>query len=76
MTVSVNHNVEDRTELIPDHLPAWLLTARPNRLTAAQMVLVGWLVGWLVKMFNAGLSLKRYWRGPRPHEVGEEGDYT
>ena len=25
---------------------------------------------------NAELSLKRYWRGPRSQEVGEERDYT
>ena len=24
---------------------------------------------------NAELSLKRWWRGPRSQEVGEEGDY-
>ena len=33
------------------------------------------LVGWL-NLFNAELSLKRYWRAPRSQELGEEGDYT
>ena len=33
------------------------------------------LVG-LVTYFNAELSPKRYWPGPRSQEVGEEGDYT
>ena len=32
-------------------------------------------IGWL-KGFNAELSPKRYWRGPRSQEVGEEGDYS
>ena len=27
-------------------------------------------------MFNAELSPKKYWRGPKSQEVGEEGDYT
>ena len=31
----------------------------------------GWLNG-----FNTELSPKRYWRGPRSQEVGEEEDYT
>ena len=31
--------------------------------------------GWL-NLFNAELSPKRYWWGPRSQEVGEEGDYT
>ena len=31
--------------------------------------------GWL-NLFNAELSPKRYWRGPRSQELGEEGDYT
>ena len=30
--------------------------------------------GWL-KWFNAELSPKSYWRGPRSQEVGEEGVY-
>ena len=34
-----------------------------------------WLVGWL-NSFNTELSPKRYWRGPRSREVGEEGDFT
>ena len=42
-------------------------------------------VVWLVKlnmlmvklnMLNADLSPKRYWWGPRSHEVGEDGDYA
>ena len=33
------------------------------------------LVGWL-NLFKAKLPSKRYWRGPRSQEVGEEGDYT
>ena len=33
-----------------------------------------WLVGRL-NCFNAELSPKRYWRGPRSREMGEEGDY-
>ena len=41
---------------------------------------IGWLVGWLagcwLKFFKAELSPKRYWRGPRPQVVGEEGDYA
>ena len=32
------------------------------------------LVGWL-HWFNAELSPKRYWRGPKSQEVGEEGGY-
>ena len=31
-------------------------------------------MGWL-NLFNAELSPKRFWRGPRSQEVGEEGDY-
>ena len=34
---------------------------------------IGWLVGWL-NVCNAELSLKRYCRGPKSQEVGEEGD--
>ena len=30
----------------------------------------------LVGLFNAKMSSKRYWWGPRSQEVGEEGDYT
>ena len=37
--------------------------------------IVAWLVGWL-DLFSAELSPKRYWRGPRSQEVGEEGDCT
>ena len=33
------------------------------------------LVGWLVReLSNTELSPKRYWRGPRSQEAGEEGD--
>ena len=38
------------------------------------VVLVLQLV-WLNE-FNAELSLKRYWQGPRSQEVGEEGGCT
>ena len=38
------------------------------------MVSVCWF-GWL-HMFNAELSLKRYWRGQRSQEVEKEGDYA
>ena len=31
--------------------------------------------GWLV-LFNAKLSPKRRWQGPRSQKVGEEGDYA
>ena len=34
------------------------------------------LLSGRLNMFNAKLSLKRYRRGPRSQEVGEEGDYT
>ena len=30
---------------------------------------------WL-DVLNAELFPKRYWRGSKPQEVGEEGDYT
>ena len=38
------------------------------------VIVIGCLVVWL-NVFNAELSPKRYWRGPRSQEVGEEGDY-
>ena len=41
----------------------------------ATFLVGGWLVGWL-NWFNAELSPERYFRGPRSHEVEEEGDYT
>ena len=36
--------------------------------------MVGSLVGWL-NLLNPESSPKRFWRGPRSQEVGEEGDY-
>ena len=29
-----------------------------------------------INLFNPELCSKRYWRGPKSHEVGEEGDYA
>ena len=34
-----------------------------------------YLLVWL-SLFNADLSLKRYWLGPKSQEVGEVGGYT
>ena len=49
---------------------------KPNKTPTktTHLFLLPWLV-WL-KLFNAGLSPKRYCWGPRSLELGDEGDYT
>ena len=47
---------------------------RPRRLSHSSRALPD-CVG-LVNWFHAELSRKRYWRGPKSQEVGEEGDCT
>ena len=52
--------------IIATSLAARYIMSRPNRLTKVRF-------DWV---FNAELSPKRYWRGPRSQEVGEEGDFS
>ena len=40
-----------------------------------EVLVTRWFGFWL-NMFNAELSPKRYWWGPKSQEVGEEGGYT
>ena len=39
------------------------------------VVVIGCLVVWC-NLFNAELSPKKFWRGPRSQETGKEGDCT
>ena len=48
---------------------------QPACIVNPAQVMVYTKFGWL-NLFNAKLSLKWCWRGPRSQEAGEEGDCT